>query len=225
MMKKALVCAFLLMVTFSMGAAEDFWHIKVSPQGVVAIPQDGNGAGYGAGARIQFGYPKGNLDVGFEIYKWWRSYDVLDQFMKEKSLDSLIREGGLSNGAIINDSMANYDDNGLSVAVTAKYKFLDLSDNMGIYGGSGIGLYMIQVKRDEVRQNNRTGYWQIQYADYYLETKAQIPIFIGLEGNIPIFAANKWSYYAESRFANILNWDRWDSPMEIGFGLGIRYNF
>jgi hypothetical protein len=225
MMKKALVCAFLLMVTFSMGAAEDFWHIKVSPQGVVAIPQDGNGAGFGTGARIQFGYPKGNMDVGFEIYKWWRSYDVFDPFMHQKSLDSLIREGGLPGGAIINDSMANYDDNGLSVAITAKYKFLDLSDNMGIYGGGGIGLYMIQVKREETRQNNRTGYWQVLKSDYYLETKAQIPIFVGLEGNLPILAANKWSYYAESRFTNILNWERWDSPMEIGFGLGIQYNF
>jgi hypothetical protein len=225
MMKKALVCAFLLMVTFSMGAAEDFWHIKVSPQGVVAIPQDGNGAGFGTGARIQFGYPKGNLDVGFEIYKWWRSYDVLDSFMLVKSKAGLIREGGLSGGAIINDSMANYNDNGLSVALTAKYKILNLTDNFRIYGGGGIGLYMIQVKREETRQNNRTGYWQVLKNDYYLETKAQVPIFVGLEGNLPILAANKWSYYAESRFSNILNWDRWDSPMEIGFGLGIQYNF
>jgi hypothetical protein len=225
MMKKALVCAFLLMFSFSLGVAEDFWHIKVSPVGLVAMPQDGNGAGFGTGARIQFGYPKGNLDVGFEISKWWRSYDVLDTFMQRKSEQGLIREGGLPGGEIINKSQAKYDDSGLSVAVTGKYRFLSLTDNMGLYGGAGLGLYMIQVKREETRQNNRTGYWQIQYTDYYLETKAQVPIFVGLEGNLPILAANKLSYYAESRFTNILNWDRWDSPMEIGFGLGIRYNF
>jgi len=224
-MKKALVCALMLMFTFSLGMAADFWHIKVSPQAILAMPQDGNGSGYGTGARIQFGYPNGKYDLGFEIYKWWRGYEVFDEFMRDKSRDSLIREGGLTDGAIVQDSFAKYDDNALAVAMTGKYRFIDLSDNNGFYAGSGLGLYMIQVKRDEVRQNNRTGYWQIMYADYYLETRVQVPVFIGMEGNIPIGAPNKLSYYLESRVAYIINWDRWDDPMELGFGLGIRYNF
>jgi hypothetical protein len=224
-MKKALVCAFMLIFTFSLGMAADFWHIKVSPQAVIAMPNDGNGAGLGTGGRVQFGYPKGKVEVGFEIYKWWRSYEVFDGFMWGKSRDSLIREGGLTNGAIIIDSTAKYEDNGLSVAVTGKSRFLDLSEDMGLYGGAGLGLYMIQVKRDETRQNNRTGYWQILHADYYLETRVQVPLFVGLEGAVPVFTPNKWSYYAESRMTNILNWNKWDNAFEFNFSLGLRYNF
>lgn len=225
-MKKALICAFMLLFTFSLGIAADFWHIKVAPQGIMAIPQDGNGAGFGTGVRIQFGYPQGNYDFGFEIYKWWRGYKVFDPFMKDKSDQDLIRIDGSPNIAdTVHQQEAQYDDNGLAVAFNGKYRFLNLSDNHGIYGGSGIGLYMIQVKRDETRQNNRTGYWQIMYADYYLETKAQVPVFIGLEGAIPLGAPNKLSYYLEGRVTYIMNWDRWDDPMELGAGLGIRYNF
>lgn len=225
-MKKALVCALMLVFTFSLGIAADFWHIKVSPQGILAMPQDGNGTGFGTGVRIQFGYPKGNYDVGFEIYNWWRGYKVDDPFMKQKSDSGLVRiDGSPDSNMIVRQTQAQYDDNGLALALTAKHKILHFTDNHGIYGGSGVGLYMIQVKRDETRQNNRTGYWQIQYADYYLETKAQIPMFVGLEGNLPIGAADKFSYYLEGRVAYILNWDRWDDPMEFGAGLGIRYNF
>lgn len=231
-MKKALVCAVLVILTFSLGVAEDYWHIKVAPGAVMVIPQDGNGSGLGTGAKIDFGYPKGNLDIGFEIYKWWRGYKVANEDMRQKSLDSLIREGGASNGAIIYRDRAKYDDSGLGFAVTAKYKFINLTDNMGIYSGAGVGLYMFQVKRDELRQNNRTGYYQIQYADYYLATKTQLPMFLGIEGSL----MNKISYYAESRITWIPNFDGSDFPFvwdgdrpansaQIGFGLGLKYNF
>jgi hypothetical protein len=221
-MRKVIVSALAVLIVSSAAVAQDFWHIKVAAGAMIASPSDGNGVGFGPGASVIFGYPHGNFDMGFEVRKWSRSYDIFDSLMNALSDRGQIRIGGSANPTqIIHQSQSHHEDSGLSFAVNMRYKFYDITPNIGVYAGGGIGVYLIQVRRDESRQNNHTGYWQIEFVDYYLETKAQENIFLGVEGPI----TNKIDYFVEGRTAIINSWDRWDHPYVLDGNLGLRFSF
>ena len=192
----------------------------MAPQAVIAIPMDDNGAAFGTGGIIVFGYPGGNLDIGFEVRKWWRNYVVYDHFMDSLSLNNWIHAGAQPTGDTIYQSNAKYDNNALSFAALLRYKFLNLSDAMSLYSGGGVGIYMIQVKRDEARLAT-TGYYQISHVDYYLETRAQLLTFLGLEGKL----IRNFNYFGETRVTGLPGWHRWDNPIELGFNAGVKYSF
>ena len=80
-MKKTLIGLLLVMALAVTASGQDYWHIKAAPLAVLAMPQDDNGAGVGAGAVMLFGYPDDGLNIGFEARKWWRSYDIYDADM------------------------------------------------------------------------------------------------------------------------------------------------
>jgi hypothetical protein len=220
-MRKVMVGAILVLMVSTVALAQDFWHIKVGAGAIIAMPKDGNGAGFGPGGTVIFGYPQGNFDVGFEARKWSRDYDINDEFMTALSDSGILREGGLPNGAQVHKSTARYEDSGLSFAFNMRYKFYDITPSIGTYAGAGLGVYIIQVRREESKQNNRTGYWQVQFVDYYLETKMQEYAFLGVEGPI----TGKIGFYVEGRLAYINSWKRWDDPYILDGNLGLKFNF
>jgi len=222
-MKKAVCAAAIVLLAISATYGQNYWHIKTSLQGVAARPGDSKGTGLGAGIVASFGPPGAGYEVGFEARKWFRDYTVFDPLMKAYSDSGILRVEGLPGGDPIDksDGQSNYDDDGLSFAALFKYRFLQLSPNIGVYSGAGTGLYFISAKREKVFQNQRTGFWYIEREDYYLETKIQALMLMGIDGQI----GAKLDCFLEGRFAYISDWDRWDNPYVIDACLGFRYNF
>jgi hypothetical protein len=218
-MRKVLLIPMLVLALTVISSGQDFWHIKATMQGLVLQPGDANSLAYGFGTMVTFGYPDGDYDVGFEVQKWWRNYDLFD-----REMDSLSNE----NQLIPAKRYAENKQDGLAFAALLRYKFLDVFSDFKLYSGAGGGFYFIQVEREEARQNINTGLWEVLNIDYYLETKPQVFAFLGLDGNL----SEKMNIFMECRITYIPDWtpwnDWWDDfygPDIVSGNFGIRYSF
>lgn len=205
-MKKVLLAVVLMLALTTLASGQDYWNIRTSLLGIAAIPGDSNSIGFGGAAMITFGMPGGKYDFGFEVAKWWRSFALYDSLM-----DTLFAED------------ADYDQEGLRFSLLGRYKVLSfLSDNRAnLYTGLGGGFYFFQESREEARQNPLTGLYAIEKIDNYLETKGQIFILIGVDGEL----FNHINLFWENRGFYIFDWDRWENPREFSSSLGLRYDF
>ncbi|OQX92061.1 MAG: hypothetical protein B6D58_04860 [candidate division Zixibacteria bacterium 4484_95] len=218
-MKKVFVIPMLILALTVISSGQDFWHVKATMQGLVLKPGDDNGLGYGLGTMVTFGYLDGTYDIGFEVQKWWRNYDLFD-----RKMDSLSNENQLTPAK----KYAENKQEALGFAALARYKFLDVFSDYKLYSGAGAGFYFIQVNREEARQNVNTGLWEILNIDYYLETKAQVFAFLGLDGSL----SEKMNVYMECRMTYVPDWTPWDDwwddfygPDVVSGNLGLRYIF
>lgn len=224
-MKRFLLIPALVLLLTVVSSGQDFWHVKASMQGMALMPGDDNGLAYGYGTMITFGYPDGAYDLGFEVQKWWRDYDLLDGLIDSLSSDGLLYSKG---ELITNKKYARNEQSSLAFAVLCRYKFYNLFSDFMLYSGVGVGFYFIQVEREEARQNVNTGRWEILDVNYYLETKAQGFVFLGLDGKL----FEKIDLYFEGRMTFIPDWapwdDWWDSiygPDVVSGNIGLRYSF
>lgn len=222
-MKRAIFAVIVLLIAVSVSHGQNYWHIKTSLLGVAAVPGDDKGTGLGAGIVASFGPPDGPFEVGFEARKWFRSYTIFDEKMKTYSDSGVLRIDGLPGGAPIDksDGQADYDDDGLSFAVLFKYRVIELTPSIGFYSGAGTGLYFISARREQLKQNPSTGFWYIEKADYYLESKIQALFLTGFDWEIK----SRLDLFLEGRFTYISGFDRWDNAYVYDGGLGFRYNF
>jgi hypothetical protein len=213
-MRKALLAIVLMLALTAMASGQEYWNIRTSLQGLAAKPGDDNSIGFGGAAMITFGLPGGNYDVGFEVAKWWRSFTLEDALMKR------LHDQGNSNIYKID---ADINQQGLRFSLLGRYRILSLmSDNrINIHTGMGGGFYFFQESREEARQNPLTGYYEIQWVDKYLETKAQAFFLLGLDFSL----INQVDLFWENRFSYIFNWERWNDPYELSSSLGLRYDF
>jgi len=213
-MKKALLAIVLLLAFTMVGSAQEYWNIKTSLKGIDVMPSDGNGMGFGAAGIVYFGVPDGKYDIGFEAAKWWRSHDESSQLIQD-----LINDGDLTR----DHANIEVDQTGLKFSILGKHRiFSIMSDGrLAMYAGVGTGFYFLQESREEARLNPSTGIWEVENVDKYLETKAQSFMILGFDGDI----FNNLNFFLEGRFTYLFDWDHWDSPYEIGSGLGLRYDF
>jgi hypothetical protein len=218
-MKRFLLTPVLVLLLTIVSSGQDFWHVKVSMQGTALMPGDDNGIAYGYGTMITFGYPNGDYDLGFEVQKWWRDYDLFD-----KKMDSLSNVNLLTP----KKKYARNEQGGLAFAALFRYKLLNVMSDFILYSGAGGGFYFIQVEHEEARQNVNTGRWEILDVNYYLETKAQALMFLGLDGKL----SEKIDLYLESRMTFIPDWAPWDDWWDSFYGpdivsgnIGLRYKF
>lgn len=228
-MKKLILTAMLLMVLTLPVSGQDYWNLRVSAHGSYSEPGDIHARPAGIGARFLIGEPGGNFDVGFEVEKWFRTYDLYDATM-----DSLDGEpDGIQSGKIL----AENKQSGLGFSVMFRYQFLNLSSNM-FYTGGGGGFYFIQSKREEARANDQTGIWEVVYVDNYLATKGHAFGIAGIErslyGQFNIFLEGKFTYIFDANIkkneeindvVQEIKVDIWDDPYMISGIFGLRYNF
>ncbi|GEM_PF-1757014 len=231
-MKKVLLITLLaLMLTLSV-SAQEYWNLRTSLHGIIAVPGDTNSMASGFGARFMFGpsdeFKTMGFTVGFEIERWSRSYELYDSLMNH--LQGTIREittnpddtsrADTTYEITHGKKYAENNQSGLSFSVLACMKFLHGS-SFRPYMGAGGGFYFIQAKREEARQSSETGFWAAEKVDNYLDTKAHGLAFVGVEANL----FKSFNCFAEGKFSYITNWGKWDNPYILSGILGIRYSF
>jgi len=214
-MKKVLTITFLVIVLTLSASAQEYWNLKTSIHGVLAAPSDTNGMATGIGARFMLGPPgKGDpisYDIGFEIEKWFRTFELYNA-----SMDTLQARGEIPEGK----TMAIHKQSGLGFSALFRIKFMNTS-SFKPYTGLGGGFYFIQERREGTPTNLDTGFRYVELRDNYVETKADGFIFGGLEGDL----FNGFNFYLEGKFSYLTNWDKWDNPHIFSGLLGIRYDF
>ena len=210
-MKKVFLVAALVTALCLSASGEEYWNLRTGIQGIVAKPEDPNGAGAGFGARVLFGANGGSYDIGFEVERWSRSYDLADSLM-----DSLQAVGEIPAGK----SVALNEQSGLGFSVMFRYRLYNLASN-NVYTGAGTGFHFIQARREEARQNERTGYWAVYKIDHYLDTKQHAFVLLGVER----YLAYDLNLFLEGKFTYIFDWERWDDPWLYTGTLGLRYSF
>ncbi|MCD6161013.1 MAG: hypothetical protein J7K40_01185 [candidate division Zixibacteria bacterium] len=228
-MKKLMLAAILLLAITMPASGQEFWNLRISVHGSYSEPGDAYSRPAGIGARFLLGKPGGNFDMGFEVEKWFRTYDRYDATMD--SLD------GIPDGIPSGKTTAENKQSGLGFSAMFRYQFLNLSSN-NLYTGAGGGFYFIQSKREEARANDQTGLWEVVYVDNYLETKGHVFGIAGIERNLSgqfdIFLEGKFTYVFDAYIkkneeingdTQEIKVDIWDDPYMISGLLGIRYNF
>jgi len=225
MKKVILITLLVLMLTLSV-SAQEYWNLRTSLHGTIAVPSDTNGMASGFGAKFLIG-PSDKLEtmgftVGFEIERWSRSYELYDGLMD--SLQATIREisadGDTTYEITPGKKLAENTQSGLSFSALACMKFMQ-GYSFRPYVGAGGGFYFIQAKREEARQSSETGYWAAEKVDNYLETKTHGLAFAGVETNL----FNGFNCFLEGKFTYITDWSKWDSPYILSGIFGVRYSF
>ncbi len=222
-MRKTLIVIALLILMTLPASAQDYWNLKTAFDGVAVFPADSNGAAFGGGIKVSFGNPDGTFDIGFEVGKWWRSFDLNDPFTGE-----LIRAGSYTDTldgtpVITEDSLLNRDQQALQFSIFTRYKFFSLfNDGLDLYSGVGGGFYFLQERREESRRDPSTGYWEVVKVDNYLDTKGQTFFSLGFDSHL----FTKIDVYVENRFTYIYEWDKWSGDSyAYSLSLGLKYQF
>lgn len=214
-MKRALIVIALILFITLPASAQEYWNLKTAFDGMVVLPADSNGIALGGGVRVLFGKPDGSFDIGFEVSKWFRTYDL-----KDSTTGALIDSSKL-DGTLYDDQLER-DQQVLQFSVLTRVRFFSLFDNsLDLYSGLGGGFYFLQEKRQEARRNPLTGLWDVVKVDNYLDTKAQTFITLGFNGSL----FNNLDLFAEYRFTYVYDWDRWEDPYANSLGLGLKYEF
>jgi len=214
---KKLAFVIALIVTLSLTAsAQEYWHLKSSVKGLAAMPADSNGMALGYGLSFTFGKPAGSYDIGFELAKWRRTYDLYN-FL----IDSVQAGYYESVGVPAGKTQSENRQSGLALSTVFRYRVMELSPKYRPYFGAGGGFYFVRVNREEVRPDPLTGVYTLADVDYYLETKGQTFFLLGLDTN---FLA-KLNLFAEGRFTYIFDFERWERPHIFTGGFGIQYQF
>jgi hypothetical protein len=155
-MKRILVVATIILLLALVASAEDFWNLRTTAHGTIVRFSDDFGVGKGLGARFLFGARHGVFDLGFEVEKWFRSYDTFD-----RDMDSLIAIGNRDQGGL--DRQSPYADNeqdGLSFSMIFRYRLYNLGLG-GVYSGTGVGFCFISHRYEDPRQSQETGFWDV----------------------------------------------------------------
>jgi hypothetical protein len=230
-MKKLIMIILIVLLTTILASAGEFWNLRTTAHGTIVAFWDDHGIASGLGARFLFGPRDGFYDLGFEIEKWFRSYETFDSVM-----DSLINVGSKLEGGLDRESAyADNDQSGLSFSMLLRSNFGNLGSTK-IYIAAGCGFYFIQHKLEDARQSTETGYWDVFKVDDYLETKFHLTTLLGVETEL-IYGFSLylegWSTYIHKAHINKGNDangnpvrpDIWDHPYLATSTLGLRYNF
>lgn len=214
-MKKLFLVVVMIVALSAVGSAQQYWHLKTSLDGRAAVPADSNGMALGYGLSFTFGRPGGTYDIGFEIAKWSRKYNLYNAL-----IDSVQAGYYESTGVPEGKTKAENRQRGLAFSTSFRYRFIELSSYRPYFGAGG-GFYFIRVNREEARPDPLTGVYSIDNVDYYLDTKGQSFFLLGLDAN---FLAHT-TLYLEGRATYIFDFERWDHPYIFSGGFGLQYQF
>ena len=235
-MKKIVLITLITLFLTSLAIGDEFWNLRTTVHGTVVKLSDDHGMASGLGARFLFGERGGAFDVGFEIEKWYRTYELSDPIMD--SLQNEIKE--IVDGDTVyqiqhGKNQSENNQNGICFSTLYRMQLAQVS-SFRFHIGAGGGFSFIQNKREEARLNTETGYWDVLKIADYLETKLHGMLLAGIGREL----THGLDFYLEGKFTYIRNAfidrgyddngnpkhpDIWDDPYFITGILGLRYSF